>query len=67
MVLRPGAEATPREFLRFMNGRIAGFKIPTGYDIVTALPRNPTGKVLRRVLRERHTQAAASPAPATAA
>ncbi|MFJ4321378.1 long-chain-fatty-acid--CoA ligase [Streptomyces lavendulae] len=67
VVLRPGAEATPREFLRFMNGRIAGFKIPTGYDIVTALPRNPTGKVLRRVLRERHTQAAASPAPATAA
>jgi fatty-acyl-CoA synthase len=65
VVLRAGAEAVPRDFLRFLNGRIAGFKIPTGYDIVTALPRNPTGKVLRRVLRERHA-AGAAPAPAPA-
>ncbi|WP_055494215.1 long-chain-fatty-acid--CoA ligase [Streptomyces sp. TP-A0356] len=55
VVLRNGAEAKPRDFLRFLNGRIANFKIPTGYDIVDGLPRNPTGKVLRRVLRERHT------------
>ncbi|MFF5707371.1 long-chain-fatty-acid--CoA ligase [Streptomyces sp. NPDC012794] len=67
VVLREGAAATPREFLRFLNGRIAGFKIPTGYDIVGALPRNPTGKVLRRVLRERFAEAgAASPAPVPA-
>ncbi|MFD9458776.1 long-chain-fatty-acid--CoA ligase [Streptomyces sp. NPDC059985] len=62
VVLRPGAGATPRDFLRFLNGRIAGFKIPTGYDLVAALPRNPTGKVLRRVLRERFTAPAAGAA-----
>ncbi|MEU3409449.1 long-chain-fatty-acid--CoA ligase [Streptomyces sp. NPDC006670] len=66
VVLRPEAAGTaPREFLRFLNGRIAGFKIPTGYDLVAELPRNPTGKVLRRVLRERF-EAAADPAPAPA-
>ncbi|MFC8538946.1 long-chain-fatty-acid--CoA ligase [Streptomyces sp. NPDC057249] len=54
VVLRSGATAVPRDFLRFLNGRIAGFKVPTGYETVTELPRNPTGKVLRRVLRERH-------------
>ncbi|MEV7727377.1 long-chain-fatty-acid--CoA ligase [Streptomyces sp. NPDC087917] len=59
VVLRPGFEATPRDFLRFLNGRIAGFKIPTGYDLLATLPRNPTGKVLRRVLRENHLGAVA--------
>jgi fatty-acyl-CoA synthase len=58
VVLRPDTTASPRDFLRFLNGRIAGFKVPTGYEIVTELPRNPTGKVLRRVLRERHAAAA---------
>ncbi|MBG0851770.1 long-chain-fatty-acid--CoA ligase [Streptomyces spinoverrucosus] len=62
VVLRPDADAKPRDFLRFMNGRVANFKIPTGYEIVDALPRNPTGKVLRRVLRERHTAGAEQPA-----
>ena len=62
VVLRPGSTAVPRDFLRFLNGRIAGFKIPTGYEIVTELPRNPTGKLLRRVLRERHA-AATRPQP----
>lgn len=60
VVLRPGAEAKPRDFLRFLNGRLAGFKIPTGYDLVDSLPRNPTGKVLRRVLRESHAGAGAT-------
>ena len=32
-------------------GRIAGFKLPKSVDFVDALPRNATGKVLRRVLR----------------
>ena len=32
--------------------RLAGFKCPTGVTIVTELPRNATGKVLRAALRE---------------
>jgi acyl-CoA synthetase (AMP-forming)/AMP-acid ligase II len=59
VVLHPDASAVPRDFLRFLNGRLAGFKIPTGYEIVPDLPRNPTGKVLRRVLQERYALAVA--------
>ncbi|MFI0482821.1 long-chain-fatty-acid--CoA ligase [Actinomadura sp. 9N215] len=43
--------ATARELRVFLRGRIADFKIPTRYDFVDDLPRNPTGKVLRRMLR----------------
>jgi fatty-acyl-CoA synthase len=37
----------------FLRGRIADFKIPSQYEFVAELPRNSTGKVLRRVLRDR--------------
>ena len=52
VVLRPGADATPRDLVRFLRGRIADYKIPYHYRIVSELPRNPTGKVLRRDLRD---------------
>jgi len=55
VVLRPDAAATPRELMRFLRGRLADYKVPTGYLMVDELPRNPTGKVLRRVLRDMHT------------
>ncbi|MGC5345295.1 fatty acid--CoA ligase [Streptomyces sp. DT171] len=50
--LRPGAAATPRELMMFMKGRIADFKIPVRYEFVETLPRNPSGKILRRELRD---------------
>jgi len=62
VVLREGSSAKPRDFLLFLRGKLADFKIPTGYDLVADLPRNPTGKVLRRVLREQ--AAAGQPVPA---
>jgi fatty-acyl-CoA synthase len=52
VVLRPGQDATPRELMAALRGRIANFKIPTQWEFVPHLPRNPTGKVLRRVLRD---------------
>jgi fatty-acyl-CoA synthase len=52
VVLHPGQQATGRELMVSLRGRIADFKIPNRYDFVDSLPRNPTGKVLRRMLRE---------------
>lgn len=52
VVLRPGGVASPRQLSLHLRGKIADFKIPSRYLFVAALPRNPSGKVLRRVLRE---------------
>jgi len=51
IVLHRDKQATMRDLMVFLRGRIADFKIPTQYDFVDSLPRNPTGKVLRRMLR----------------
>ncbi|WP_030565809.1 long-chain-fatty-acid--CoA ligase [Streptomyces aureocirculatus] len=70
VVLRPGARASPRQLLLFLRGRIADYKIPVAYHLLQALPRNPSGKILRRAVREqlRNPQPAPNPpAGATAA
>ncbi|HEY0182300.1 MAG TPA: long-chain-fatty-acid--CoA ligase [Rhodopila sp.] len=51
VVPKPGQVPTEAEIIRFVRGRIAGFKTPKSVDFVAALPRNPSGKVLRRQLR----------------
>ncbi|WP_304305563.1 long-chain-fatty-acid--CoA ligase [Pseudacidovorax intermedius] len=52
VVLRPGATADARIIIDFMRENLAHYKCPKTVDIVEALPRNPSGKVLKRVLRE---------------
>ena len=52
VVAKPGPEPTAEELIAFARGRIAGFKVPSSVDFVEALPRNPSGKVLKRELRE---------------
>ncbi|WP_457031963.1 class I adenylate-forming enzyme family protein [Kitasatospora sp. P5_F3] len=53
VVLRPGATAGPDELRAHVAGRLAAFKVPTHLVLRTAaLPRNPTGKLLKRQLRE---------------
>jgi fatty-acyl-CoA synthase len=53
VVLRPGAEVTADELAWFCAERIAKTKVPRDFRFVEHLPRNPTGKVLKRELRER--------------
>jgi len=52
VVLKPGAAATQEEIIGFMRERIAHYKCPRSVDFMAAIPRNPTGKILKRVLRE---------------
>ncbi|MET9543838.1 long-chain-fatty-acid--CoA ligase [Streptomyces sp. NPDC006627] len=52
VVLAAGQQAGARDLLLFLRGRLADFKMPTSYDFAEALPRNPSGKVLRRAVRD---------------
>ncbi|AGL15853.1 long-chain-fatty-acid--CoA ligase [Actinoplanes sp. N902-109] len=61
VVPRPGRTVTPRELFTFLHGRVADYKIPSRYHLVTELPRNPGGKVLRRAVREQLAQPEGSP------
>ena len=52
VVRRPGSSASEAEIIGWMRERIAHFKCPKSIDFLDAIPRNPTGKILKRVLRE---------------
>jgi long-chain acyl-CoA synthetase len=52
VVRRPGSELTEAALLDWSRDRIAGFKRPRSVDFADELPRNPSGKLLKRVLRE---------------
>jgi acyl-CoA synthetase (AMP-forming)/AMP-acid ligase II len=54
VALKPDAEATEEEIIAFCQERLAKFKSPTSVDIVESLPRNPTGKILKKDLRAPH-------------
>ncbi|WP_102144225.1 long-chain-fatty-acid--CoA ligase [Mycobacterium hubeiense] len=45
-------EATPEELIAWCRERLAGYKCPKSVDITEALPRNPTGKILKKDLRK---------------
>ena len=48
--LRPGTSATADELIEHCRGQLAKFKVPKDVVFIEALPRNPSGKVLKRVL-----------------
>jgi fatty-acyl-CoA synthase len=52
VVLNEGASVDEGELKAFARERLAGPKVPREYVFLDALPRNPTGKVLKRDLRE---------------
>jgi acyl-CoA synthetase (AMP-forming)/AMP-acid ligase II len=53
VVPRAGAAADADELVAFARTRLAGYKLPRSIEFVGALPRTPSGKVLKRELRER--------------
>jgi len=52
VVKKAGADPTPGEIIAWARERIAAYKAPKSVDYIDALPRNASGKILRRELRE---------------
>jgi acyl-CoA synthetase (AMP-forming)/AMP-acid ligase II len=48
---RPGSTIDPDSIIGWARERIAGFKVPRSVDVIPALPRNASGKILRKDLR----------------
>jgi acyl-CoA synthetase (AMP-forming)/AMP-acid ligase II len=53
VVLRPGAQATEADIIAACRDRLAGFKKPKRVIFVDELPKNVSGKILKRELRDR--------------
>jgi acyl-CoA synthetase (AMP-forming)/AMP-acid ligase II len=52
VVVKPGADTpSQREIIEFTTGKLASYKKPRVVRFVQALPRNPSGKILKRELR----------------
>ncbi|MNL72626.1 Long-chain-fatty-acid--CoA ligase FadD13 [compost metagenome] len=60
IVLRHGAVLSLEQVRQYCNGRLGGFKTPKQLVLRSTLPRNPSGKVLKRVLREEITKESTS-------
>lgn len=54
VVLRPGMHASAQELMAFARTRLAGYKCPTSIEFAQTLPRNASGKLLKRELRRIH-------------
>ena len=55
VVLKPGEQATEPELLEFCRAHMAHYKTPRSVEFVAALPKNATGKTLKRELRKKPT------------
>ena len=52
IVLKPNAEASEADIISHCRDKIAGYKVPKSIDFTDVLPRNPSGKLLKRELRQ---------------
>ncbi|HZG90282.1 MAG TPA: long-chain-fatty-acid--CoA ligase [Pseudonocardia sp.] len=52
VVAAPGQQVDPEALIAHAREHLAGFKAPRSVDVVDELPRNPTGKILKKDLRK---------------
>ena len=57
--LKEGETATPEDIIGYCEDKLARFKIPKAVEFSSDIPRNPSGKILKRILRERYAGQAA--------
>lgn len=62
IILRAGATLSSVEIKSYCRERLAPYKVPTEYEMVTELPKSQVGKVLRRMLRQQELAKTAEPA-----
>lgn len=55
IVLKEGEECTSKELLRYMKERLAVYKLPREIDFIPSLPKNSTGKIMKRLLKEQQS------------
>lgn len=55
VVLKPGANLDIESFMHHCRTRLAGFKVPKELILRSSLPRNPSGKILKKQLREEYS------------
>ena len=51
VVLRPGAQVEPAELIEWARAQIANYKVPRQVEILSELPVNASGKVMKNILR----------------
>ena len=56
VVPKPGQVLDPDDVIAFTRERLAGFKVPKTVDLIPEMPRNASGKILRRELRAPYWQ-----------
>jgi acyl-CoA synthetase (AMP-forming)/AMP-acid ligase II len=54
VVRRAGTNLAEASLIEWSRDKLAGFKRPRSVDFIDALPRNASGKLLKRTLRERY-------------
>ncbi|GMN02647.1 long-chain-fatty-acid--CoA ligase [Erythrobacter sp. MTPC3] len=52
VVCKPGHDVDESDIIAYTRERIAAFKAPKTVDVIPEMPRNPSGKILRRQLRD---------------
>lgn len=63
IILRAGATLSSVEIKSYCRERLAPYKVPAEYEMVTELPKSQVGKVLRRMLRQQEMAKTAEPVP----
>ena len=54
VVLKDGEECTSKELMKFLKEKLAPYKIPRTIDFIESLPKNSSGKILKRMLKDQH-------------
>lgn len=65
VIVKPGSRVTAEALLAHCNNNLARFKVPKAIELVEHLPRNDSGKVLKRLLRDEAKQGSVSTAVET--